>query len=154
MTRFLITAFDGLQPSQVQPDLAPNLSEFAAGGVTFTRNHPVFPTGDPDQRRQSRYRVSPRVARACGELAGLPRLRSEQGPTGHGAVLTKVADLTGRVLLVPTLADILHEHGREYVAVGVGTSGNAYVQNPQAETAGGASIHPEFCLPRGLHGEW
>ena len=153
MTRFLITAFDGLQPSQVQPDLAPNLSEFAAGGVTFTRNHPVFPT-------VTRINVASLVT-GCHPgshgLAGNSLVFRDYDPNrvlqAMEPVLTKVADRTGRVLLVPTLADILHEHGREYVAVGVGTSGNAYVQNPRAETGGGASIHPEFCLPRGLHGE-
>ena len=35
--------------------------------------------------------------------------------------------------------------------MGVGTSGNAYVQNPRAEVLSGATIHPEFCLPRGLY---
>ena len=55
------------------------------------------------------------------------------------------------MLLGPTLADILHEHGEECVALGVGTSGNAYVQNPRAEELGGATIHPEFCLHDGPH---
>ena len=49
------------------------------------------------------------------------------------------------------MGDILHRHGREFVAVGTGTSGNAYLQNPNAETHGGATIHPDFCLPRPLH---
>ena len=56
-------------------------------------------------------------------------------------------------LLVPTLADRLHAHGMEYVAIGTGTSGNAYVHNPNAATAGGATIHPQFTLPRRLHAE-
>ena len=153
MTRFLIAAFDGLQPSQVRPDLAPNLSEFAAGGVTFTRNHPVFPT-------VTRINVASLVT-GCHPgmhgLAGNTLVFRDYDPNSvlqaMEPVLTQVADRTGRVLLAPTLADILHEQGLEYVAVGVGTSGNAYVQNPRAESAGGATIHPEFCLPRGLHDE-
>ena len=58
---------------------------------------------------------------------------------------------TGRVLLSPTLAEVLSEHGQEYVAIGVGTSGNAYLHNPTAEVCGGATIHPEFTLPRALY---
>ena len=153
MTRFLIAAFDGLQPSQVRSDLAPNLSEFAAGGVTFTRNHPVFPT-------VTRINVASLVTgRHPGShgLAGNTLVFRDFDPNrvlqAMEPVLTQVAERTGRVLLAPTLADILHEHGQEYVALGVGTSGNAYVQNPRAESLGGATIHPEFCLPRGLHDE-
>ena len=151
MTRVLIVAFDGLQPSQVRADLAPNLSAFAAGGVTFTRNHPVFPT-------VTRINVASLVTgRHPGShgLAGNTVVMRDYDPDNIVEAmeqqLTRVAEQTGDVLLTPTLADILHEHGQEYVAVGVGTSGNAYVQNPRAEALGGATIHPEFCLPRGLH---
>ena len=148
MTRVLIVAFDGLQPSQVRADLAPNLAAFAAGGVTFTRNHPVFPT-------VTRINVASLVTgRHPGShgLAGNTLVFRDYDPDNTmqamAPLLAKVAEQTGRVLLTPTLADILHDHGEEYVAVGVGTSGNAYVQNPRAEALGGATIHPEFCLPR------
>jgi hypothetical protein len=57
------------------------------------------------------------------------------------------------VLLSPTLADILGQRGLEYIAIGVGTSGNAYVHNPRAHTSGGATIHPEFTLPYSLQEE-
>ena len=151
MARVLIVAFDGLQPSQVRPELAPNLSAFAAGGVTFTRNHPVFPT-------VTRINVASLVTgRHPGShgLAGNTLVFRDYNPNitlpAMEPQLAQVAEQTGRVLLAPTLADILHDHGEEYVAVGVGTSGNAYVQNPRAEASGGATIHPEFCLPRGLH---
>ena len=57
----------------------------------------------------------------------------------------------GGALLAPTLADILASHGLEYTAIGVGTSGNAYVHNPNADAVGGATIHPDFTLPYPLH---
>ena len=151
MARVLIAAFDGLQPSQVRPELAPNLSAFAAGGVTFTRNHPVFPT-------VTRINVASLVTGlhpGSHGLAGNTLVFRDYDPDNTMQAmqpqLARVAKRTGRVLLAPTLADILHAHGREYVAVGVGTSGNAYVQNPRAEELGGATIHPEFCMPAGLH---
>ena len=75
--------------------------------------------------------------------------------------LADMARKTGRVLLAPTLADILSERDMEYTAIGVGTSGNAYVHNPNADTSGGATIHPDFTLPYSLQdrlvsrfGEW
>ncbi len=153
MPRVLIVAFDGLQPSQVTPDLAPNLAGFAAGGVTFARNHPVFPT-------VTRINVASLVT-GCRPgshgLAGNTLVIRDYDPDNTIPALepelTRVREKTGAVLLKPTLADILHGHGAEYVAVGVGTSGNAYVQNPLAEDLGGATIHPEFCMPRDLHPE-
>ena len=42
MTSVVIVVFDGLQPSQVNPELMPNLSALAASGVTFTNHYPVF----------------------------------------------------------------------------------------------------------------
>ncbi len=150
MTRVLIVAFDGLLPSQVRADLAPNLFNFANGGVTFAKNHPVFPT-------VTRINVASLVTgRHPGShgLAGNTVVIRDYDPNkiveAMEPELTRVAEDTGDVLLVPTLADILHEHGGEFVAVGVGTSGNAYVQNPRAEALGGATIHPEFCLPQNL----
>ena len=65
--------------------------------------------------------------------------------------LADIARKTGRVLLAPNLADILSSHGLEYTAIGVGTSGNAYVHNPNADTSGGATIHPDFTLPYSLN---
>ena len=153
MTRVLIVAFDGLQPSQVRADLAPNLAAFADGGVTFARNHPVFPTVT---RINVASLVTGRHPGAHG-LAGNTVVMRDYDP--HNILeamepqLSRVAERTGDVLLTPTLADILHAHGQEFIAVGVGTSGNAYVQNPRAETLGGATIHPEFCMPRDLHEE-
>ena len=154
MTRFLIAAFDGLQPSQVRPDLAPNLSEFAAGGVTFTRNHPVFPT-------VTRINVASLVT-GCHPgmhgLAGNTLVFRDYDPNSvlqaMEPVLTQVADRTGRVLLAPTLADFLNEHGhwstsRLVWAPRVTRMCKTRGPNPQ----GGATIHPEFCLPRGLHDE-
>ena len=44
MTPVLIIGIDGLQPSQVTPDLMPNLSALAARGVSFANHHSVFPT--------------------------------------------------------------------------------------------------------------
>ena len=152
MTRVLIVAFDGLQPSQLQPDIAPNLAEFAAGGVTFARNHPVFPTVTRINVASLMTGCHPGSHGLAGNTLVIRDYDPDNTIPALEPELTKVRQKTGAVLLKPTLADILHGHGAEYVAVGVGTSGNAYVQNPLAEDLGGATIHPQFCMPRDLHG--
>ena len=151
--KILIVVFDGLQPAQVTPELMPNLSEFARTGVTFANHHPVFPS-------VTRVNVSS-VVTGClpGKhgLAGNTLLWRDFDP--HRVIpameptLQAVADATGKVLLAPAMGNILGERGLEYLAIGTGTSGNAYLQNPGAAQCGGATIHPDFTLPRSLHAE-
>ena len=151
MSTVLITVFDGLQPAQVTPELMPNLSAFAAEGVAFGNHHPVFPSVT---RINGASMVTGRYPGAHGLTANTLVVRDFDPYLAFSALeptLTQLAEKTGRVLLVPTLADILFRHGMEYVAIGTGTSGNAYVHNPNAAVSGGATIHPEFTLPRGLY---
>lgn len=151
--RVLVVVFDGLQPAQITPELMPNLTEFARTGVTLDNHHPVFPT-------VTRVNVSSLVTGCLPGrhgLAGNTFLCRDYDPhriiPAMEPTLQAIVDTTGRALLVPTLADILHRRGMEYVAIGTGTSGNAYMQNPNAEGSGGASIHPDFTLPRPLYAE-
>ena len=149
----LVVVFDGLQPAQINEELMPNLAEFARTGVTFANHHPVFPT-------VTRVNASSLVTGSRpGQhgLAGNTYLCRDYDPNqvipAMEPTLQAIVDTTGRALLVSTLADRLHAHGMEYVAIGTGTSGNAYVHNPNAATSGGATIHPQFTLPRPLHAE-
>ena len=153
MPSVVVVAFDGLQPAQVTPELMPNLSRFAAQGVTFTNNHAVFPTVT---RINAASMVTGMHPGRHGLTANTLVVRDFDPYLAFSALepmLAQLARKTGRVLLQPTLADILSGHGQEYVAVGTGTSGNAYVHNPRADQSGGATIHPEFCLPYSLHDE-
>lgn len=153
MKRVLIAAFDGLQPAQVTPELMPNLSRLASEGVTFNNNHAVFPTVT---RINAASLVTGRYPGNHGLAANMLVMRDFDPHLAFSALepaLAQVAEKLGHVLLAPTLADILSQHGQEYIAVGAGTSGNAYMHNPNAARVGGATIHPEFCLPYSLHDE-
>ena len=147
MTSVLIVVFDGLQPAQIRPDLMPNLSRFADEGVFFENHHPVFPSVT---RINAASMVTGRYPGGHGLAANTMVARDYDPALVFSALEPTLADIareTGRVLLAPTLADILSDHGLEYTAIGVGTSGNAYVHNPNADTSGGATIHPDFTLP-------
>ena len=156
----LIVAFDGLQPAQVTSGLTPNLSEFAAEGVAFDNHHPVYPSVT---RANAASIVTGRHPGGHGLAANVLAMRDVYPHAAFSAMQPSLSDVARKapVLFAPTLADILHQHGLEYVAIGTGTSGNAYLHNPNAERVGGATIHPEFCLPYALHedilarfGEW
>ena len=151
MRSILIVAFDGLQPSQVTPQLMPNLAARAVDGVTFANNHPVFPT-------TTRANVASLVTGChtgghgiAANTIVVPEFDPYLAIPALKDQLAQIAQASGSPVLVPTLADILCEHEQEYVAIGVGTSGNAYLQNPTAEVSGGATIHPDFTLPQNLN---
>ena len=151
MSSVLVFIFDGLQPAQVNSRLMPNLTAFAASGVTFNNHHSAFPTVT---RVNASSMVTGMTSGGHG-LAGNRLMIREFDPDKAMAAmepeLAQVAKAGGPVLLVPTLGQILAEHGLEYVAIGVGTSGNMYLHNPNAEDHGGATIHPTFTLPSDLH---
>ncbi len=148
----LIVAFDGLQPAQVAPHLMPNLARFAEEGVSCTNHHAVFPTVT---RANAASIVTGHHPGAHGLTANtlvIPEFDPHRAVGALEPLLSQVA-ATHPVLLRPTLGDILRRSGMEYIAVGTGTSGNAYLQNPNAQSGGGMTIHPDFTLPRNLHGE-
>ena len=153
MPSVLIAVFDGLQPAQVNSVLMPNLASLAYEGVTFANHHPVFPTVT---RANASSMVTGRNPGGHGLAANTLVIREFDPNEAIPAMEPQLAQIARQqipVLLAPTLADILSQHGHEYVAVGVGTSGNAYLHNPNAERCGGATIHPEFTLPNGLNEE-
>ncbi|MBI2171442.1 MAG: alkaline phosphatase family protein [Chloroflexi bacterium] len=151
MPRVLVAVFDGLQSANVTPEIMPNLHKLTREGVAFTNHHAVFPSVT---RINGSSMVTGRYPGAHG-LAGNTVVMRDYDP--HRAfsalepTLKEVAKKLGEVLLVPTMADILHRYGKEYIAVGTGTSGNAYMHNPNAHRSGGATIHPDFALPRDLY---
>ena len=152
MTNVIIVVFDGLQPAQVTPELMPNLSRFAAEGVTGGNHHAVFPTVTRANVASIVTGHHPGDHGLTANTLVIPEFDPHRPINALEPMLSEVST-QHPVLLKPTLGDILHQHGHEYIAVGTGTSGNAYLQNPYAETGGGATIHPDFCLPRPLHGE-
>ena len=152
MTSVVIVVFDGLQPAQVTPELMPNLACFAAEGVSGGNHHAVFPTVTRANVASIVTGHHPGAHGLTANTLVIPEFDPHHAIGALEPTLTEVA-ANHPVLLTPTLGDILHRHGHEYIAVGAGTSGNAYLQNPNAEMGGGATIHPDFCLPRPLHGE-
>jgi arylsulfatase A-like enzyme len=154
MQRVVIFVFDGLQAELVTPELMPRLSAFAAGGVRFERHQPVFPT-------VTRVNASSIVTGCFPGTHGLPGNRSlipEYHPTeSMNAMRPEFLELrerAGQVLLVPTLAELLAEHGLDYIATGIGSTGQSFVHHPNGDAAArGATIHPEFALPLGLSEE-
>jgi phosphonoacetate hydrolase len=145
--RVLIAAFDGLQPSQVRPGLTPTIHRLASDGVTFARHHAAFPT---ITRVNAASMVTGRHPGGHGLLGNtlvVPEWEPHRAIPALAPELGAIAEAMGRVLLAPTLGEMLCPHALTFGTVVGSTSGNAYVQHPRAARVGGAVLHPEFTLP-------
>lgn len=150
MQSIVIVVFDGLQPSQVTTRLMPNLAALAHDGVSFSNHHAVFPTATRINVASMMTGCNPGPHGLAGNTIVMRDYHPFKSFSALEPTLADVAQKTGAVLLAPTLADILFRYEQEYIAVGAGTTGNAYMQNPNAHRFGGGTIHPDFCLPYDL----
>ena len=151
MGSVLIVGIDGLQPAQVTPERMPSLSAFASEGVIFANHHSVFPTVTRANVVSMLTGRPPGGHGLAANMLVFPELDPHRAIPALEPELSQVAQRLDKLLLAPVLADILGDHGQQYVGVGIGSSGNSFLQNSNAELSGGATIHPEFCLPRDLH---
>ena len=149
--RVLIAAFDGLQPSQVRRDLTPTIARLAARRGDVRAPPCRVPDRHAGERGQHDDRAPSGWPRAPRKHAGGPRMAASSGDPGPRARAGGARRSDGRVLLAPTLGEMLRPHGRTFGTVVGGTSGNAYVQHPRAARVGGAVLHPEFTLPADHH---
>ena len=60
------------------------------------------------------------------------------------------AMLHGRLLMSTSLGEILRATRKVMTAIGVGSSGNAFLHHHKADDSGGAVVHPDFTLPASL----
>jgi predicted AlkP superfamily pyrophosphatase or phosphodiesterase len=130
----------------------PNLHAFASEGVTFGDHHAVFPTVTRANVVSMLTGTSPG---AHGLTANTLVMRDFDDTRVIPAMAPELARVqqAGELLLSPHLADILATHGRRSVAIGTGTSGNAFLQSPNASRSGGATVNPGFTNPPELQEE-
>jgi len=162
MPRIIIAAFDGLQPSQVTPDLMPVVSGLADNGVRFLHNHAVFPTVTRANSASLVTGVTPGKHGLTANKSVIAEYSTTEVVDALVPKLPEINRLTnGRLLFVPTLGELISEKNLKWVSVVGGTSGNAFVQHPNAPEHGDVVIHPEFTNPPEHHsaivgqfGEW
>ncbi len=153
MNQVILVVFDGLNDELVTPELMPNLTAFSQRGVQLANHRPVFPSVTRLNAASMVTGCFPGAHGLHGNLSLVPEFHPTEPMDALEPQLTELRE-RGRVLLVPTLADILEGYGLRYIAAGVGTSGQAFMHCPNAdESSLGATIHPEYTLPRSLYNE-
>lgn len=161
-SRAILVVFDGLNTELVTPELMPNLCAFSEEGVRLTNHRPVFPSVTRLNAASMVTGCFPGTHGLHANLSLVPEFHPTELMDALEPQLTELRRRAGTVLFTPTLSHILAEHGLEYVAAGVGTSGQAFMHHPDGEDQPlGATIHTDYALPRHLYhhvvdrfGEW
>ena len=152
MPKIVIAVFDGLQRSQVSVELMPVVSALADKGVRFQHNHAVFPTVTRSNSASLVTGVTPGKHGLTANKSVYVEYSTTEVVDALIPELAKINDLTdGGLLFVPTLGELISQKNLTWVSVVGGTSGNAFVQHPNAAKYGGVIIHPEFTNPPEHH---
>jgi len=152
MPRIVIAAFDGLQPSQVTRERMPVVSKLADNGVRFLNNHASFPTVTRGNSTSLVTGVTPGKHGLTANKLIFPEFSKTKVIDALVPQLPEINRLTdGKLLLVPTLGELISANDLKWVSVVGGTSGNAYVQHPNADKFGDVVIHHEFTNPPEHH---
>ena len=152
MPRIVIAAFDGLQPSQVTPESMPIVSGLADNGVRFLHNHASFPTVTRGNSTSLVTGVTPGKHGLTANRSIFPEFSKTEVVDALVPQLPEINRLNdGKLLLVPTLGELISADDLKWVSVVGGTSGNAYVQHPNADKFGDVVIHHEFTNPPEHH---
>lgn len=145
--RVLLVVVDGCRADYLSPELMPRCYAAAQKGVIGTAHHSVFPT-------VTRVNASTLVTGCLPAKHGLVANAlyvPELNPTGSISTGSREKLLAvqekwgGRLLAVPTMAELLAERGQKFLACSSGSSGSATLLNPTG--AGAGTLHLEFCLP-------
>jgi predicted AlkP superfamily pyrophosphatase or phosphodiesterase len=153
--RFLIVVLDALRPEFVTLELMPNLHAFAGRGVRFANSRATFPT-------ETRVNQSAVTTGCYPARHGVVANRFPLPEASPGAVLNSGDDvafedtlkrLSGDLLGVPTLGELLDANGKRFATVSAGTSGGGRLINISAERSGSFRLalrRPDAAVPRGI----
>jgi len=148
VTRTVVFVFDGLQAELVTPELMPSLTAFAASGVRFQSHQPVFPTVTRVNASSIVTGCFPGTHGLSGNMSIIPDFSPTEPMNAMKPEFDRLQANGGQVLLVPTLAELLAARDLEYVAIGIGSTGQSFVHHPNGQDAErGATIHPQYTLP-------
>ena len=151
----LVIVFDGLRPDHITPAGTPALWDLAGRGVRFLDHHSIFPTLTRVNVGSMFTGCLPARHGILGNYIYRPDVDPSWGiSTGIQSDIVRLQERLGKgMFTAPTLGEVLRQNGEAMTVVGVGSSGNTFLQHANAESTGGAVIHPDFTVPGPLADE-
>jgi arylsulfatase A-like enzyme len=142
----LVFVIDGLRPDSITPAETPNLHRLRTEGVTFENSHAVFPTVTRVNSASLSTGMQPARHGIVGNRVYIPAVNpSDAFNTNNFRALLKLDEAQpGRIVLVPSIAELAAEVRQKYVAVSSGATGSALLLAPRAPRGSGTVINGDF----------
>ncbi len=142
----LVIVVDGLRPDYVTEEWMPTLHALGGSGVFFERHHAAIPTVTRVNSPSLSTGSYPETHGLMGNSIYIPLVDAERPlNTSDYTNLLKVREAEGTLLTATTIGEVLDAAGRTYLAISSGSSGSAYLLNPELNGAG--VINVEVTLP-------
>ncbi|KAA0989072.1 alkaline phosphatase family protein [Dyadobacter aurulentus] len=141
----LIVFFDGLRPDYITREQMPNLFAFKETASFAKNHHSVFPTVTRVNSASYATGSYPGTHGLLGNAIYIPEVDPLKSiGTGHEDLIKIPGATGGSILTSPSLGEILESAGEKMMVFSSGTTGQAFLQNHQAN---GTIINPELILP-------
>jgi arylsulfatase A-like enzyme len=142
----IVFVVDGLRPDSVTREDTPTLFRLREEGVSFASSHAVFPTVTRVNAAALSTGAQPGGNGLLGNQLYVPAIdRGRALDSGNYRNLLDLERVSGgRLLLAPTLAERLHGHGLRLAGVSSGSTGSAFLLNPQARSGVGTVVNGYF----------
>lgn len=142
----LVLVIDGLRPDSITAEQTPNLHRLRTEGVTFENSHAVFPTVTRVNSPSLSTGMQPGRHGMLGNNVYIPAVdRAKAFSNSNFLALLKLDEADpGRMVMVPSIAELAAEVGQRYVAVSSGGTGSALLLAPRAPRGSGTVINGDF----------
>jgi arylsulfatase A-like enzyme len=139
----VVMVLDGLRPDSITADETPNLWRLRQEGVNFTNGHAVFPTVTRTNATAIATGTYPDRNGMFGNQLYVREVDSTHafGNDDHRNLLRLDEATGGGMVLAPSLAEILAQHGKTLAVVSSGTTGSALLVNPRAPKSVGILVN-------------
>ena len=130
----VVMVLDGLRPDSITADETPNLWRLRQEGVNFANGHAVFPTVTRTNATAIATGTYPDRNGIFGNQLYVREVDPNHafGNDDHKNLLRLDEATGGRMVLAPSLAEILAQRGKTLAVVSSGTTGSALLVNPRA----------------------
>src|SRR5471032_849944 len=142
----MLFVIDGLRPDSITAAETPNLYRLKTEGVSFENSHSVFPTVTRVNSASLSTGMQPARHSILGNQIYIPAVDPAKAfPNDNFEPLLKMdAVFPGRIVLVPSIAEMTAESGHRYIAVSSGSTGSALLMAPRAPRGSGIVINGDF----------
>src|SRR6185295_1844596 len=120
----LVFVIDGLRPDSITASETPALFRLRNEGVTFENSHSVFPTVTRVNSASLSTGMQPARHGIMGNQIYIPAVDPVKAFSNDDFLpLLKLGDVTdGRIVLTPSIAELMTETGHRYIAVSSGST--------------------------------